>query len=56
MGTCVNHPDRQTNFQCMKHKIYLCNECLTCRDPHLFCKFRSSCVIWFATRQNKKAV
>ena len=51
MGTCVNHPDRKTNFQCMKHGVYLCEECLECRDPELFCKFRPSCPIWFLTKR-----
>lgn len=51
MITCVNHPDRLTNYQCMKHKIYLCSECLACMDPSLYCKYRSSCVIWFATKK-----
>jgi len=31
----------------MKHGVYLCEECLQCRDPELYCKFRSSCPIWF---------
>lgn len=52
MGKCANHQDRSTNYQCMKHKVYLCEECLSCIDPSLFCKYRSSCVIWFAAKRN----
>ncbi|MEA3280591.1 MAG: hypothetical protein U9Q38_08345 [Thermodesulfobacteriota bacterium] len=47
MGKCINHPDRETDFICMKHNIYLCEKCLTCRDPEIYCKFRESCQIWF---------
>jgi uncharacterized 2Fe-2S/4Fe-4S cluster protein (DUF4445 family) len=51
MGTCINHPDRETSYLCMKHNIYLCEECLHCRDPEIYCKFRSSCPIWFITKR-----
>ncbi len=54
MGRCKNHPDRETNYLCMKHNVYLCEECLTCQDPHLYCKFRSSCPIWFIYKERKK--
>ena len=51
MGTCVNHPDRETNYACRKHNIYLCEEYLECRDSEIYCKYRSSCVIWFMTKK-----
>lgn len=51
MGYCINHPDRETNYQCMKHEVYLCEECLECRDPDLYCKFRPSCPIYFLTKK-----
>jgi hypothetical protein len=50
MGYCVNHPDRETSYQCMKYEIYMCEECLECRDPDIYCKFRSSCPIYFITK------
>lgn len=53
MGTCTNHPDRETNFLCSKHNIYMCEECMACRDPDIYCKFRSSCPVWFMTRKTK---
>ena len=46
MGKCINHPDRETS--------YLCEECLKCRDPELYCKFRPSCTIWFLSKQKQK--
>jgi len=48
---CVNHPDRETSYVCMKHEIYMCEECMECRDPEIYCKFRSSCPIDFITRR-----
>jgi uncharacterized 2Fe-2S/4Fe-4S cluster protein (DUF4445 family) len=53
MGQCVNHPDRETSYICMKHQLYLCEDCLKCRDPKIFCKFRSSCPIWFMEKRQK---
>ncbi|MCG6908566.1 MAG: ASKHA domain-containing protein [Deltaproteobacteria bacterium] len=47
MGKCINHPDRETNYMCSKHGTYLCEECLECRDPNIYCKFRSACPIWY---------
>ena len=54
MGRCVEHPDRETAYMCMKHQIYLCDECLKCRDPKIYCKHRTGCVIWYLSRQNEK--
>ena len=51
MGKCINHPDRETNYQCLKHGYYLCEECFECRDPELYCKFRTSCPIWFVYKE-----
>jgi hypothetical protein len=51
MGSCVNHPERQTSYLCMKHNIYLCDQCLTCRDPDIYCKFRPSCPIHFVSKK-----
>ncbi|MFO7665131.1 MAG: hypothetical protein R6V76_00750 [Desulfobacterales bacterium] len=53
MGKCVNHPDRETSYLCMKHNAYLCEECLKCRDPNIYCKFRSSCPIWFLSKRKE---
>lgn len=53
MGRCVNHPERETNYVCSKHGIYMCEECLRCRDPKLYCKFRQSCPVWFMARQRQ---
>lgn len=53
MGKCVNHPDRETSYLCMKHNTYMCEECLKCSDPNIYCKFRSSCPIWFLSKRKE---
>jgi len=54
MGKCIYHPDRETGYICMKHNIYLCEECLKCRDPDIYCKFRPSCPIHFISKKGFK--
>ncbi|MGD9213274.1 MAG: ASKHA domain-containing protein [Desulfobacteraceae bacterium] len=56
MGKCTCHPELETPYICMKHQIYLCEECLECRDPDIYCKFRPSCSIWFMSRQKARLV
>ena len=53
MGNCSCHPEIETNYLCMKHNVYLCEECLKCRDPEIYCKFRPSCPIWFMDKRQK---
>jgi hypothetical protein len=53
MGQCTCHPEIDSRFLCMKHSLYLCEECLTCRDPEIYCKHRSACVIWFMTKRKQ---
>jgi len=51
MGKCSCHPEIETSYLCMKHNVYLCEDCLKCRDPEIYCKFRSSCPIWFMQKK-----
>ena len=51
MGKCRNHPDRETSYVCSKYTTYMCEECFKCSDPEIYCKFRSSCPIWFVDKQ-----
>ena len=53
MPRCVNHHDRETSFVCTKHNVYMCESCMYCRDPEIYCKFRSSCPIHFLTKRKK---
>jgi hypothetical protein len=52
VGRCVNHPDTETGYECMKHRIFMCEDCLNCRDPEIYCKFRASRTIWYLTKKN----
>ena len=54
MSECQHHPGRETSFYCSKHQLYLCEECLKCQDPELYCKFRSACPIWFLSKTEEK--
>jgi len=55
MGKCLNHPDRESSYICMKHNYYLCDECLECHDPDIYCKFRTSCPIHFISKKGFKS-
>ena len=54
MGTCTNHPDRETSYMCSKHGVYMCEECLACRDPEIYCKFREACPIWYEHKRKAR--
>ena len=56
MGACINHPEQETNFQCMKHLVFMCEDCLNCPDPELHCKHRTSCPIWFLVKRGGKLI
>ncbi|MBN2402806.1 MAG: DUF4445 domain-containing protein [Spirochaetes bacterium] len=43
---CYKHSDRTGKYYCSKYQRYLCDECLACQDPSLYCKFRKMCFIW----------
>ena len=52
MGHCVNHPEKETSYKCMKYEIFFCEKCLKCNDPDLYCKFRPSCAIHFLSEKS----
>jgi uncharacterized 2Fe-2S/4Fe-4S cluster protein (DUF4445 family) len=56
LGKCTCHPEHETPYICMKHQIYLCEECLECGDPDIYCKFRQSCPIWFMSKRKARLV
>jgi len=49
--TCDYHPDSETRHVCLKHDITMCEKCLSCRDPEIYCKHRHACTIHFLTRR-----
>lgn len=52
MTSCC-HQQNQQQYKCEKHQAYMCEECLKCRDPELYCKFRPSCMIHFMEKERK---
>jgi len=56
MGKCTNHPDRETRFECSKYNIHMCEDCIKCRDPKLYCKFRTACPIWFMQKEKGELI
>ena len=54
MHPCTRHPDRETPYQCMKHSAYMCEECMHCRDPEIYCKYRSACAIHFLEKEARR--
>ncbi len=45
---CYKHSDRAGKYFCSKYERFLCDDCLRCQDPSLYCKFRKMCFIWEA--------
>ncbi len=54
MGKCRNHPEVETPYGCMKHKYFVCADCIACHDPEIYCKYRSSCAIFFLEKEKRK--
>lgn len=52
MGKCINHPDVETRFICQKHNYYVCEKCMTCKDPKLYCKYKTACPIRFMEKND----
>lgn len=55
---CRFHPERRAVVVCEKFGYGYCEECLkactACTDPELFCRHRSSCIIWELCRKTIK--
>ncbi len=51
---CPKHPDLPARFRCEKLDINMCERCLACRDPELYCKHRQQCVIWELTEEDRR--
>jgi uncharacterized 2Fe-2S/4Fe-4S cluster protein (DUF4445 family) len=47
---CYKHSDRTGKYYCSKYLKYLCDDCLACQDPNLYCKFRKMCFVWEAVK------
>ncbi|RJP57262.1 MAG: hypothetical protein C4549_05425 [Deltaproteobacteria bacterium] len=49
---CTNHPDTRAISVCQKFGIGQCEECIACKDPNLYCKFRDHCIAWELLKEN----
>ncbi len=47
---CYKHPEIPGKYYCSKYSRYMCEECLACQDPTIYCKFRKMCMIWEIAR------
>ena len=54
MGRCTHHPDIETSYACLKYDVYLCEACLKCKDPEIYCKYRTACPIQFIDREKRR--
>lgn len=55
MPYCAAHPDRSAVYRCMKHELYLCEDCLRCRDTEIYCKHRTACPIHFMEKESRRS-
>ncbi len=55
MSCCPDQAADQKRYKCEKHQIYMCDHCLKCRDPELYCKFRPSCMIHFLEKEQRSS-
>ena len=53
MSCCPENQEEQSRYKCEKHQVYLCDGCLECKDPELYCKFRPSCMIYYLGKERK---
>jgi hypothetical protein len=54
MACCSAYiPGRQT-YRCLKFQTEMCAACLKCKDPELYCKFRSACLIHFMEKEQQR--
>jgi len=52
--TCCEQPsESQRRYKCEKHQLVMCDACLRCKDPELYCKFRPACMIHFLEKERK---
>jgi hypothetical protein len=53
MSCCPENAAEQHRYKCEKHQVIMCEACLKCKDPELYCKFRPSCMIHFLEKERK---
>ncbi len=52
MSDCCCHTGADVpTYRCEKYGIEMCDACLRCKDPELYCKFRSACMVQFLEKE-----
>ncbi len=46
--------DETRMLECMKHQVKMSPAFAKCKDPELYCKFRSACLIHFMERERSR--
>ncbi len=48
-----SNPEKNSSpsYKCERHQVYMTSEDLHCKDPHLYCKHRTACIIWFICKE-----
>ncbi len=49
---CPKHPDLPARFRCEKYALEMCERCMECRSPDIYCKHRPQCMIWELLRED----
>lgn len=49
---CPKHPDLTARFRCEKYDLWMCERCMECRSPEIYCKHRQQCMIWELLRES----
>ena len=53
MSCCDLYESGKMQYQCQKYQATMCEACLQCKDPDLYCKFRPSCMIHFLEKERR---
>jgi hypothetical protein len=53
MSCCPENGEEQGRYKCEKHQTYMCEGCLKCKDPELYCKYRPSCMIHYLEKHRR---
>ncbi len=54
MACCEEHEAERQTYPCRKHGVEMCAACMHCKDPDLYCKFRSACLIHFMDKERRR--
>ena len=52
----AEHKHTERRLICMKHQTVLQGDSAHCRDPKIYCKFRTGCPVWFMEKRGGKNI